>query len=89
MRDMSKETCLLSTDSSDSAQPERLTAPTYSFVSECFYMAHKTFDLGYRVCIDKLVKLNQVFVICFHSCDKLVNFLNSFYLTICPRILTF
>nr|CAH7712924.1 unnamed protein product [Callosobruchus chinensis] len=53
MFDMSKETCFLPVSSTDSAEEERLTADSYNFMTECFYMAHKSIDLGYRVGVIK------------------------------------
>ncbi|KAI4470087.1 ubiquitination factor e4 [Holotrichia oblita] len=60
--DLGKETCLISSDADNSEESDRPTAASYSFVSECFYMGHKAFDLGYRVAVDKLIKLNQEMV---------------------------
>ncbi|GJQ83288.1 hypothetical protein Trydic_g8880 [Trypoxylus dichotomus] len=57
--DLSKETCLISNDGENLEESHRPTAANYSFVSECFYMGHKAFDLSYRVTVDKLIKLNQ------------------------------
>lgn len=55
MIDISKETCLLpSTENED-----RITAETYNFITECFYMTHKAIDLSYRVCIEKFFKMNR------------------------------
>lgn len=55
---MSKETCLLPHE--ESSSKERLCAHSYSFVTECFYMAHRAVDLGYRITVDKLLQLNMV-----------------------------
>lgn len=55
--DLEKETCLVPVDSQDAG---RLNALTFNFVTECFYMAHRSFHLGFRVTVDKLVALNQV-----------------------------
>lgn len=59
---MSKETCLLPVnDTEDAVEQEdsRHTATSYSFVTECFFMCHRSIDLGFRVNVDKLVRLNQ------------------------------
>lgn len=55
MTDMNKETCLLPATENE----ERITAETYNFVTECFYMTHKAIDLSYRVCIEKFFKMNR------------------------------
>lgn len=49
------ETCLIPT-STDETRP---TAPKYNFVTELFFMAHRTLDLSFRICVDQLVQLNQ------------------------------
>uniref|UniRef100_A0A1Y1K3I1 Ubiquitin conjugation factor E4 A n=1 Tax=Photinus pyralis TaxID=7054 RepID=A0A1Y1K3I1_PHOPY len=54
--DMSKETSLIP---HDSEQEERPASSSYNFVTECFFMAHRSFDLSFRVTNDKLVHLNQ------------------------------
>ncbi|CAG9818490.1 unnamed protein product [Phaedon cochleariae] len=59
MKDMSEETCFLPVDSIDEAEEQRPMADSYNFVTECFFMAHRAVDLGYRVAVDKLVKQNQ------------------------------
>lgn len=55
MTDLSKETCLVPT----AEKEERITAGTYNFVTECFFMTHKAIDLSYRVCIEKFFKMNR------------------------------
>lgn len=55
MTDMHKETCLVPATENE----DRITADTYNFVTECFYMTHKAIDLSYRVCIDKFFKMNR------------------------------
>ncbi|KAK4872457.1 hypothetical protein RN001_014486 [Aquatica leii] len=52
---MSKETCLIPYEE-DQVRP---TSSSYNFVTECFFMAHRAFDLGFRVINEKLVRLNQ------------------------------
>lgn len=58
---MSKETCLIPVSDSNDLEnnDERFTSATYSFVTECFYLSHRAFDLGFRVNVDKLIRLNQ------------------------------
>lgn len=53
---LAQETCLVPVDS-DAARPK---AKSFNFVTECFFMAHRAFDLGFRVAVDRLVELNQV-----------------------------
>lgn len=60
MKDMSSETCFIPTSFDNDVDDERLMADTYSFITECFFMAHKAIDLGYRVGVDKLIKQNIV-----------------------------
>lgn len=55
MKAMDKETCLVGTEENE----KRLIADKYNFVTECFFMTHKAIDLGYRVCIEKLIKMNR------------------------------
>lgn len=60
MKDMASETCFLPVSSDDDLEDQRLVADSYSFVTECYYMAHKAIDLGYRVGVDRLIKQNIV-----------------------------
>lgn len=48
---------------------KRLTSSSYSFVTECFFMAHRAFDIGYRVAVEKLGRLNQV---CMHNINRIL-----------------
>ncbi|KAJ8924936.1 hypothetical protein NQ315_001099 [Exocentrus adspersus] len=59
MEDLSNETCFLPSASNGDLEEERLMATSYNFITECFYMAHKAIDLGYRVGVDKLVRQNH------------------------------
>jgi ubiquitin conjugation factor E4 A len=54
MKEVNKETCLLPL-----ADDERVIAASYNFVTELFFMTHKALDLSYRVCIEKMIKMNQ------------------------------
>ncbi|KAK5639980.1 hypothetical protein RI129_010791 [Pyrocoelia pectoralis] len=54
--DMCKETCLIPHELEEEQRP---TSSSYNFVTECFFMAHRGFDLSFRVTNDKLVHLNQ------------------------------
>lgn len=53
MKHIYKETCLIPLEVSE----VRITADKYNFITECFFMTHKAIDLGYRVCIEKFMKL--------------------------------
>ncbi|XP_017768300.1 PREDICTED: ubiquitin conjugation factor E4 A [Nicrophorus vespilloides] len=55
---MYNETCLLPMEESNENEL-RVTALHYTFVTECFYMGHKALELGHKIVVDKLVKLNQ------------------------------
>lgn len=55
--EMSKQTCFIPVSDLDNT---RLVSTSYSFVTECFYMGHRALDLGFRVIVEKLVRLNQV-----------------------------
>uniref|UniRef100_A0A1L8DTB6 Ubiquitin conjugation factor E4 A n=1 Tax=Nyssomyia neivai TaxID=330878 RepID=A0A1L8DTB6_9DIPT len=55
MRAVDKETCLLPTPDGET----RPLADKYNFITECFFMCHKAIDLGYRVCLEKLMRLNR------------------------------
>jgi ubiquitin conjugation factor E4 A len=55
MKQMASETCLIPA-AEDSPRP---WSESYGFISECFYLAHKALDLGFRVTYEHLVRLNQ------------------------------
>jgi ubiquitin conjugation factor E4 A len=55
MKKLASETCLIPS-AEDTPRP---SSETYGFVSECFYMAHKALDLGFRVTYEHLIRLNQ------------------------------
>ncbi|XP_059616667.1 ubiquitin conjugation factor E4 A [Phlebotomus argentipes] len=55
MQSVDKETCLLPTAEGET----RPMAQKYNFITECFFMAHKAIDLGYRVVIEKIMRLNR------------------------------
>lgn len=52
----------------------RKVSESYNFVTECFFLAHRAFDLGYRVTVDKLVALNQVSDLFLYECRILCKF---------------
>lgn len=52
---LSSETCLIPT----STEEVRPTSQKYNFVTELFFMAHRSLDLSFRICVDQLVQLNQ------------------------------
>lgn len=51
-----KETCLIPLP--DEGQ-QRQTSDSYNFVTEVFYMTHRTIDLSYRICIEKFSQLSR------------------------------
>lgn len=52
-----KETCLLPA----LEETVRLTANTYNFITEIFFMTHRAIDLSYRVAIEKFFQMNREF----------------------------
>lgn len=52
---LASETCLIPC----STDEVRATAEKYNFLTECFFLAHRALDLGFRICVDHLVQLNQ------------------------------
>lgn len=52
---LSSETCLVPTETDE----VRLTSEKYNFVTECFFLVHRTLDMSFRMCVDQLVQLNQ------------------------------
>lgn len=55
MKNSSSETCLIPTEDGTT----RPIAESYGFVTECFFMAHRAVDLGFRVVFERLMRLNQ------------------------------
>lgn len=55
MKNVEKDTCLQPLEENQT----RITAEKYNFVTECFFMCHKALDLGYRVVIEKLIRMNR------------------------------
>lgn len=53
IRELNKETCLLP------SEEKRLSASNFNFITEIFFLTHKAIDLGHRVCLEKLQKLNR------------------------------
>lgn len=56
LREASKETCLV--ESVDPNERE-CDVDTFNFITDIFFITHKSMDLGLRVCHEKLVKINQ------------------------------
>lgn len=54
MYELHKETCFL-----PSENEERPASETFNFMTECFFLAQKCMDLGFRVCVEKLARLYQ------------------------------
>lgn len=55
MHGLSSETCLIPSSSDE----VRHAAEKYNFVTEIFFITHRTLDLSFRICVDQLVQLNQ------------------------------
>ncbi|XP_034950370.1 ubiquitin conjugation factor E4 A [Chelonus insularis] len=55
MQEMSKVTCLVPVPEGES----RPVAKEFGFVTEIFYLTHRALDLGYRVVLDKFLKLTH------------------------------
>lgn len=55
MKDCDKETCLIPFEEDEL----RITASKYNFVTEIFFMTQKAIDLSYRVCIEKVTRMNR------------------------------
>lgn len=55
IKDFDKETCLVPFDENE----ERVTAEKYNFVTEIFFMTQKAIDLSFRVCIEKVTRMNR------------------------------
>lgn len=53
MKGLDSETCLIPIAENE----QRPTAEKYSFVTECFFMAHRALDLGFRVSLERLMQL--------------------------------
>lgn len=56
IKDYEKETCLIPFDDENE---ERITAQKYNFITEIFFLTHKCIDLSYRVCIEKVTRMNR------------------------------
>lgn len=55
MKKLASETCLIPA----AEGTPRPSSESYGFVSDCFYLAHKALDLGFRVTYEHLIKSNQ------------------------------
>jgi ubiquitin conjugation factor E4 A len=55
MKKLASETCLIPA----AEGTPRPTSETYGFVSECFYLAHKALDIGFRVTFEHVMKSKQ------------------------------
>lgn len=55
MKDFEKETCLIPFEENE----VRITANKFNFVTEIFFMTQKAIDLSYRVCIEKVTRMNR------------------------------
>ncbi|XP_050300790.1 ubiquitin conjugation factor E4 A [Anthonomus grandis grandis] len=59
MYGLSSETCFIPVESIDGLEETRKTAEKYNFITESFFMAHKSIDLSYRVAVDQMLNLNH------------------------------
>ncbi|XP_014206273.1 ubiquitin conjugation factor E4 A isoform X2 [Copidosoma floridanum] len=55
MQGMQVKTCLIPTPEGET----RPVATTFSFITECFHLTHCVLDLGYRIILDKMLKISQ------------------------------
>lgn len=60
MYGLSSETCFIPLESTDGVGETRKTADKYNFITESFFMAHKSIDLSFRVAVDQMMNLNHV-----------------------------
>lgn len=54
---LDKETCLVPVINDDNTT--KIVSKNFNFITECFFLTHRSLDLGYRIVIDKLIKTNQ------------------------------
>ncbi|XP_012224717.1 ubiquitin conjugation factor E4 A isoform X2 [Linepithema humile] len=52
---LTSETCLIPTPEGET----RPVADSYGFTTECFFLTHRALDLGYRVILEKFLRINQ------------------------------
>ena len=57
LRNVKDETFLL--PSTEEEKENDSVPDQYNFVTDIFFLAHKSLDLGFRVCHEKFVKMNQ------------------------------
>ena len=57
-----KETMLVSAEEASTEEAEPSSSQSFNFITDVFFLAHKSLDLGFRVCHEKLVKTNQEIV---------------------------
>ena len=58
-RNIAEETCLVPAAASAGEEEREPNAPSFNFITDIFFLAHKCLDLGFRVVQEKFVKLNQ------------------------------
>lgn len=56
IKDYDKETFLIPFDDENEV---RITAQKYNFITEIFFLTHKSIGLSYRVCIEKVSRMNR------------------------------
>lgn len=53
MHNLHSETCFLP------SEEDRPVSENFNFITECYFLAQKSCDLGFRVCVEKLMKINH------------------------------
>lgn len=72
MYDLSSETCFLPAVNSEYMDEVRDTADKYNFITESFFMTQKAIDLGYRVAVDRIMKMSHVNRVVFSRDSSLI-----------------
>ena len=57
LREAQKETFLVPSETEDKEKED--VPESFNFITDIFFLTHKSLDLGFRVCHEKLVKMNQ------------------------------
>ncbi|KAL7305224.1 hypothetical protein TKK_0002609 [Trichogramma kaykai] len=55
MKEMHSQTCLIPVPEGEG----RPVAKSFNFVTECFFLTHRTLELGFKVALDKLFKISH------------------------------
>ena len=57
LREAQKETFLIPSEAEDKEKED--VPESFNFITDIFFLTHKSLDLGFRVCHEKLFKMNQ------------------------------